>query len=469
VTKNDHRNALSAQLARKLLPLALAIGIIISLGIPAIYYQTEAARARGEASTYARMLAENIRKLASEAPELWKYQATKYSQMISDFVPHKDILKINLVDEQKNTINQYIHVVQETDRWGQFSIAGEPAPVVFNNRKIGEATISVSGRSILLSTLLALLICSIIGAGLAFFAYRVPMKEVSRLERDILAYQESLEEKVEKRTFELQATTERAISLAEQAKAANRSKSEFLANMSHELRTPLNHIIGFTEIVVDRNFGPLNAQQEEFLGDVLTSGRHLLALINEILDLSKVEAGKMELEPSMVYLRPLMENSLSMIREKAMKHRIKLTTEIPELSGAFLADERKLKQILYNLLSNALKFTPDGGSIRVGVAPEKDDSAPGLRFTVADTGVGMNAPDLERIFLPFEQADNSASRKFQGTGLGLALTRKFVELHGGTIWAESEGEGKGSRFHFILPLQRNGIEEGSESPEKSFL
>lgn len=468
MTRNDNRNALSAQLARKLLPLALAIGIIISLIIPAIYYLTETARARDEASTYAKMLAENIRKLASAAPELWKYQATKYSQMISDFVPHKDILKIMLVDEQKNTINQYIHVVQKTDRWGLFSIVGEPAPVVFNNRKIGEATISVSGRSILLSTILALLICSVIGTGLAFFAYRVPMKEISRLERDILAYQESLEEKVEKRTVELQATTERALSLAEQAKTASRSKSEFLANMSHELRTPLNHIIGFTEIVVDRNFGPLNAQQEEFLGDVLSSGRHLLALINEILDLSKVEAGKMELESSMVYLRPLMENSLSMIREKAMKHRIKLTTEIPEASGAFLADERKLKQILYNLLSNALKFTPDGGSIRVGVAPEKDASAPGLRFTVADTGVGINAPDLERIFLPFEQADSSASRKFQGTGLGLALTRKFVELHGGTIWAESEGEGKGSRFHFILPLQRNGIEEGSDPPEKPF-
>jgi signal transduction histidine kinase len=449
--------------------LALSIGIIISLGIPAIYYLTENTRARAEATTYAKMLAENVQKLASESPDLWKYQSTKYSQMINDFVPHKDILRITIVDEKKNMINQYVHTIQGTDRWGPFSVVGEPAPVVFNNRKIGEATISVSGRSTILSAILALLICSIIGTGLAFFSYRVPMNVVSRLEGDILAYQESLEEKVEKRTFELQASTEKALSLAEQAKAASRSKSEFLANMSHELRTPLNHIMGFTEIVVDQKFGPLNVQQEEFLGDVLDSSKHLLALINEILDLSKVEAGKMEFEPSTVYLHPLMENSLSMIREKAMKHRIKVTTEIPEQPDAFLADERKLKQILYNLLSNALKFTPDGGSLWVRVAPEEEASPdhPALRFTVADTGVGMNAPDLKRIFLPFEQADNSASRKFQGTGLGLALTRKFVELHGGTIWAESEGEGKGSRFHFILPLQRNGIEEGSDPREKS--
>jgi signal transduction histidine kinase len=239
--------------------------------------------------------------------------------------------------------------------------------------------------------------------------------------------------------------------------------------MSHELRTPLNHIMGFTEIVVDQKFGPLNVQQEEFLGDVLDSSKHLLALINEILDLSKVEAGKMELEPSTVYLRPLMENSLSIIREKAMKHRIKVTTEIPEQPDAFLADERKLKQILYNLLSNALKFTPDGGSVWVRVAPEEEASPdhPALRFTVADTGVGLNARDMERIFQPFEQVDSSSSRKFQGTGLGLALTRKLVQLHGGTIWAESEGEGKGSRFHFILPLQGNGIEEGSDPREKS--
>jgi len=240
----------------------------------------------------------------------------------------------------------------------------------------------------------------------------------------------------------------------EEAEKTNQAKSDFLANMSHELRTPLNHIIGFTELVVDRNFGELSPKQEEFLNDVLQSGRHLLALINEILDLSKVEAGKMDLILSTVFLRPLMDNSLIMLKEKALKNRLKLMTEIPDQPESFPADERKLKQILYNLLSNAVKFTPPGGTIQVRVSPENGASKgdKGLRFSVIDSGIGLEARDLERIFRPFEQADNSANRKFQGTGLGLALTRKMVELHGGKIWAASEGEGKGCAFHFVLPI-----------------
>ena len=238
------------------------------------------------------------------------------------------------------------------------------------------------------------------------------------------------------------------------AEAASRTKSEFLANMGHELRTPLNHIIGFTELVLDKNFGELSDQQEEFLNDVLNSGRHLLSLINEILDLSKVEAGKMELDRSLVYLRPFLDNSLVMMKEKALKHRIKLSIEVPEQPETIEADERKLKQILYNLLSNAVKFTSDGGAVRVRVTPENGagPSPRGLRFSVIDTGIGLEAEDLDRVFRPFEQADNSAGRKFLGTGLGLALTKKMVELHGGRIWAESEGPGRGCVFHFALPL-----------------
>ena len=311
---------------------------------------------------------------------------------------------------------------------------------------------ALSRYSMLISTLVYLLACGVIGISLAFLSFRVPVKVASILEQELLRYQRSLEEKVEERTIELQKTTREAQLLARQSQAASTAKSEFLANMSHELRTPLNHIIGFTELVVDKNFGELNPQQEEFLNDVLQSGRHLLNLINEILDLSKVESGKMDLALSTVYLRPLVENSLVMVKEKALKHRIKLSTELADQPEAILADERKLKQILYNLLSNAVKFTPDGGSVRVRVASENGASpGPGLRFSVMDTGVGLKTQDLERIFEPFEQADNTASRKFQGTGLGLALTKKMVELHGGRIWADSEGEGKGSRFHFIIP------------------
>jgi signal transduction histidine kinase len=274
-----------------------------------------------------------------------------------------------------------------------------------------------------------------------------------RAEEALQKAHDELEQRVADRTADLARNNEELNRAKEIAEGASRTKSEFLANMSHELRTPLNHIIGFTELVVDKNFGELNPQQEEFLNDVLQSSRHLLTLINEILDLSKVESGKMDLELSQVYLRPLVENSLVMVKEKALKHRIKFTTEVADQPEAIQADERKLKQILYNLLSNAVKFTPDGGSIFVRVALENGASPgySGLRFSLIDTGVGLKTQDLERIFEPFEQADNSASRKFQGTGLGLALTKKMVELHGGRVWAESEGEGKGSTFHFVIP------------------
>jgi signal transduction histidine kinase len=245
------------------------------------------------------------------------------------------------------------------------------------------------------------------------------------------------------------------------AEEANQAKSEFLANMSHELRTPLNHIIGFTELMLDKSLGELSPVQEEYLGDVHNSSRHLLSLINDILDLSKVEAGKLEYESTEVQIRDILTNSLIMIKEKALKHGIKLETELDGIPEIIQADERKLKQILYNLLSNAVKFTPDAGhillaakcvsntDIQVQGLPASDKNY--IQISVTDSGIGLKEDDLERIFQPFEQADNSASRLFQGTGLGLSLTKSLVELHGGHIWVTSEGEGKGTAFFFCIP------------------
>jgi signal transduction histidine kinase len=209
----------------------------------------------------------------------------------------------------------------------------------------------------------------------------------------------------------------------------------------------------------------LNEQQAEYLNDVMSSSRHLLSLINDILDLSKVEAGKMDLEYTDIDMNRLLENSLVMIKEKAMKHRINLglKTDIQPLTCQ--ADERKMKQVIYNLLSNAVKFTPDGGRIEVRADVSLSDpllsEKAGLTATdrgkrclmvsVEDTGIGIKNDDLERIFLPFEQADGSRSRKYQGTGLGLSLTQKLVESHNGRLWAESRGEGKGSIFKFVIP------------------
>ena len=245
------------------------------------------------------------------------------------------------------------------------------------------------------------------------------------------------------------------------AEKANQAKSVFLAGMSHELRTPLNHIIGFSELLLGKNFGKLNETQEEYLGDVHHSSRHLLSLINDILDLSKIEAGKLELKRTMVSIRTLLENSLTMIKEKTIQHGIELTLDMNGIPDCIHADERKLKQILYNLLSNAAKFTPDGGRIALKATcidnpdPVASDSVPHtkqMQVSVIDSGIGIKAEDLETIFKPFEQLKSAEYQNTQGTGLGLSLTRSIVELHGGIIWAESDGPDQGATFSFTIPL-----------------
>ena len=234
--------------------------------------------------------------------------------------------------------------------------------------------------------------------------------------------------------------------LYQQLETANRHKSEFLASMSHELRTPLNAIIGFSEVLLDRLFGDLNAKQEEYLQDVLESGRHLLSLINDILDLSKVEAGRMDLDVGRFALPEILENGLTMVRERAGGHSIGLSLEVDPAIDVIEADERKVKQVVFNLLSNAVKFTPDGG--QVGIRAGMDDT--GVRITVWDTGIGIAPENQGRIFEEFQQVGGVYTEKREGTGLGLALAKKFVELHGGQIWVESE-TGQGSRFTFTLP------------------
>jgi signal transduction histidine kinase len=230
-----------------------------------------------------------------------------------------------------------------------------------------------------------------------------------------------------------------------QLEAASRHKSEFLANMSHELRTPLNAIIGFSEVLNERMFGELNEKQEEYLKDIYSSGQHLLSLINDILDLSKVEAGRMELEVTDFDLPAAIDNALILVRERASRRGITLGRAIDDGVGTVRGDERKVKQVLLNLLSNALKFTPEGGRIDVRAALN-DGMA---EVSVADTGVGIAPEDQEAIFEEFRQV-GTADKKVEGTGLGLALSRKFIELHGGRIWVQSQ-PGKGSTFSFTLP------------------
>jgi signal transduction histidine kinase len=243
----------------------------------------------------------------------------------------------------------------------------------------------------------------------------------------------------------INAMNEELARLYAHVRDASSRKSEFLANMSHELRTPLNAVIGFAEVLEQRMFGELNAKQAEYVGDIATSGKHLLSLVNDILDLSKVEAGKMELQPSMCSMRDVVESGAMMVREHAARRGIVLHVSADATLEPIEADERKVKQVLFNLLSNAVKFTPSGGSIAVSAARLNGE----VRVAVRDTGPGIAPEDQLRIFEEFQQTKAGAQTE-ESTGLGLTLAKKFIELHGGRLWVESE-VGKGSTFTFALP------------------
>lgn len=261
-----------------------------------------------------------------------------------------------------------------------------------------------------------------------------------------------LARRVEERTAELRTVN------AELTRA-NRLKNEFLANMSHELRTPLNAILGLSELLQMEVYGSLNKKQSESLKSIEESGRHLLDMINDILDVSKIEVGKLELEVGMVDIELVCQASLRLIKQDSQNKQLQVSTSIDRTVKTIFADGRRLKQILLNLLSNAVKFTPNGGEIGLVVTGDSERQA--VYFTVWDTGVGISQENIELLFKPFTQVDSKLSRQYNGTGLGLALVRRLVELHGGTVSVESE-PGKGSRFIVSLPW-RGAVSEASPS------
>jgi signal transduction histidine kinase len=235
--------------------------------------------------------------------------------------------------------------------------------------------------------------------------------------------------------------------LYKELEATSRHKSEFLANMSHELRTPLNAIIGFSQVLRERMFGEVNEKQEEYLDDILSSGNHLLCLINEVLDLSKVEAGQVELEVAPFSLRDALESGVVMVRERATTNGIDVAMAAAPEVDVVEGDERRIRQVIFNLLSNAVKFTPSGGSVDVSAAQVNGE----VRVSVADTGPGLAPEDYGRIFEEFQQTEAGIQQR-EGTGLGLALSKRLIELHGGRIWVDSE-VGEGSTFVFTLPTR----------------
>lgn len=273
---------------------------------------------------------------------------------------------------------------------------------------------------------------------------------VWRSHRENQRFRNELEEKIQERTERL----EEAKAMAE---AANRAKSEFLANMSHELRTPLNAIIGFSEALSEGLYGPLNEKQKEYLKDIERSGIRLLNTINDIIDVSRIEAGAVTLENAEFSLKELLFSSEAIFREKAKMHNIEMTYSVEEGLDIIKGDQRKLKQILVNLISNSIKFTPDGGKVNViakravNKYGDKVD-ADFIEISVEDTGIGIDEKDVPKLFQAFQQLESPYQKRYEGTGLGLFLIKRLIEMMGGKIWVQSE-KGRGSKFTFVIPLK----------------
>lgn len=292
------------------------------------------------------------------------------------------------------------------------------------------------------------------GKSIATVNYLKDITERKKIEVELLRYREHLEELVKERTAELEISRDKA-------QEANIAKSEFLSIMSHELRTPLNSIIGFSEVLRDEFYGSISSKQKEYLGDILNSGKYLLALIITILDLSKIEAGKMEIYFTTINVESLLKNSIFVVKEKASAKRQKLIVNAGIDLGEIEGDEQKIRQALFNLLSNAVKFTPEDGAITIGAYHQHKN----IVIFVKDTGIGIEEKDMPKLFNLFQQIDSSHSRRYEGIGLGLALSRKVIELQGGTIWAESQGKDKGSTFFISIPKKR-GSDAGNERQNK---
>jgi signal transduction histidine kinase len=432
--------------------VAIAIGVLVAVAIPAGYFAAAYLGKSDERQYEARLSASALSKYAYVHDSAWRFNKLRLAETISFIETAEDSLYQTIYDERGS-------ILLTTGETGEGPFVVGSAPILVGSLVLGRVKVRSSLRPVLSKTAMAAIVGALLGITTYLVVHHLPIRALRqaldqlrlthlRLTRQISETRDAYEQ-LQQQYRLTEETADELARAVQRVELASRTKSEFLANMSHELRTPLNAIIGFSDILRNETFGPSHPSYRDYAKDIHDSGAHLLQIINDILDMSKIEAGKLGLRAGLIELRDIIHACQRLMRERAQEAGVVLVYEpglgtLPKVSG----DSTKLKQILLNLLSNGVKFTPRGGSVTVATAWSGGDR---ISLQVRDTGIGMSAEDTALALEPFRQIDNSHTRKYQGTGLGLPLVKALTELHGGELKIEST-PGSGTTITILLPV-----------------
>ena len=453
-----------ARLKRIMRRLAAGICVAVALSLPLGYFAVSYSHQAEVLHNQAGITAERVAQYAYVQGMAWAYTHERLGEFLGDIRSPEGELHVAVHDSRGRLLSNPVRLPD----WPR---QGERAPVIVSGRQVGEISVTASIKPILLNTVIAGILGLLLGGAAFIVMHLLPLRA---LEETLEALQQSLRrtqthaaetdfayEQLKRQHRLVEETTHELMDARDQAMAADRTKSAFLATMSHELRTPLNAVIGFSEMMGQEVLGPLgDPRYLEYCESIRDSGRHLLAVINDVLDLSKVEAGKLQLHLEDVDLWQMMEECRRLVRIKGMEAGVELSLERPAAALPTLrADAVKLKQVVLNLLSNAMKFTPRGGRVAMSLGP-----LPGERvfLRIADTGIGMTEAEVGLAVQPFQQVDNSHTRKYEGTGLGLPLAKALAEHHGGSLEIAS-APGQGTVVTVILPARAAGGAQAAQT------